>query len=77
MSIGADTFEAKGLHPTFDPYEPLAARMSIHQTQCRSCGFEPEDRLTPPTRCPKCSGTAWERFALPGSILNNSARYRG
>ncbi len=75
MSIGSDAFAARGLHPTFDPHEPVTERLAIHQTQCRNCGFEPSDGLTPPRRCPKCSGTAWERFAMPGSILSNSARY--
>ena len=75
MSIGADTFAAKGLFQTFDPYEPVETRVAIHQTQCRSCGFEPDDPVSPPRVCPKCRGTHWERFALPGSILRNSARY--
>ena len=75
MSIGADAFAAEGLHETFDPYEPIVPRVTMFRTQCRSCGFEPSDPLTPPTACPKCSGKAWERFNLPGSILSNSKRY--
>ncbi len=75
MSIGADAFAATGLHPTFDPYEPTVERLTVHQTQCRSCGNEPADPLSPPRRCPKCGSTSWERFALPGSILKNSIRY--
>ena len=75
MSIGADAFAAEGLHLTYDPYEPIVPRVSMFQTQCRSCGYEPEDPLTPPKACPKCSGKAWERFNLPGSILDNSKRY--
>jgi hypothetical protein len=75
MSIGADAFEAKGLHETFDPYTPITERISIHQSQCRNCGFTPEDAVSLPKRCPKCRGTHWERFALPGSILQNSERY--
>ena len=75
MSIGSDSFAAKGLHPTFDPYEPAEQRLAIHQTQCRNCGHEPADSVSPPRRCPKCGGTSWERFALPGSILRNSGRY--
>ena len=75
MSIGADAFAAKGLHQTIDPYEPAELRIAIHQTQCRNCGFEPADPVTPPSHCPKCRSTSWERFALPGSILRNSTRY--
>ena len=75
MSIGADSFQATGLHLTFDPYETLSIRQDVHQTQCRSCGYTPEDPVSPPTNCPKCRGTRWERFAMPGSILRNSTRY--
>lgn len=75
MSIGADAFAAKGLHLTFDPYEPAIERVAVHQTQCRSCGYEPDDQLSPPKVCPKCRSAHWERFALPGSILRNSSRY--
>ena len=75
MTIGADAFAADGLHLTFDPYEVETPRVAIFQTQCRSCGFEPDDALNPPKSCPKCSSKAWERFNLPGSILSNSKRY--
>lgn len=75
MSIGADAFSSKGLHQTFDPYESTQTRIAVHQTQCRSCGYEPEDAVSPPASCPKCRSTSWERFALPGSILRNSTRY--
>ena len=75
MTIGADAFAADGLHPTYDPYVADAPRVDIFQTQCHSCGYEPEDPLAPPTSCPKCSSKTWERFNLPGSILTNSKRY--
>jgi predicted Zn-ribbon and HTH transcriptional regulator len=47
----------------------------VFQLQCRSCGFEPEDVVTAPRLCPKCHGETWERFARPGSILDNASRY--
>ena len=75
MSIGNDRFAAEGLHLTYDPYTPAVQRVTVFQMQCRNCGFEPEDPVTPPKVCPKCRGNAWERFALPGSILRNSERY--
>jgi hypothetical protein len=75
MSIGSDSFAAHGLFQTFDPHAVAITRVDIHQTQCRSCGYEPENQLTPPKVCPKCRSQHWERFTLPGSILKNSARY--
>ncbi len=75
MPISNDRFAAEGLHLTYDPYEPTEHRIAVFQLQCRSCGFEPEDSVTPPRQCPKCRSNAWERFALPGSILRNSERY--
>jgi predicted Zn-ribbon and HTH transcriptional regulator len=75
MSISNERFAAEGLHLTYDPYEPTERRIAVFQMQCRSCGYEPEDAVTPPKTCPKCRSTSWERFALPGSILANSERY--
>lgn len=75
MSISTDSFAAEGLHLTYDPYDAGERRVAIFQTQCRCCGFEPEDAVSPPRACPKCSSTAWSRYALPGSILRNSERY--
>ena len=75
MSISNDRFAAEGLHQTYDPYEPTVQRVAIFMTQCRSCGYEPTDTVTPPKCCPKCRSSSWERFALPGSILRNSERY--
>jgi hypothetical protein len=45
-----------------------------YRLQCRSCGFEPEDAITRPRRCPKCHGSAWERFAFPRSLLTTAER---
>lgn len=75
MSISTDRFAAEGLHLRYDPYEPAIDRIAVFQMQCRSCGFEPEDSVSPPRSCPKCRSNSWERFALPGSILRNSERY--
>jgi len=40
-----------------------------YRIQCRACGFEPLDAVTPPPRCPKCAGGAWERFVIPRSLV--------
>jgi hypothetical protein len=40
--------------------------------QCRACGFEPADVVVPPLRCPKCSGSSWERVVIPGSLLKRA-----
>jgi hypothetical protein len=41
------------------------------QLQCRTCGFEPENQIIPPRRCPKCASSTWERFPKPGGLLAN------
>ena len=75
MSISMDRFESMGQFPTYDPFASSPQRVMVFQLQCRSCGFEPEDVVTPPRYCPKCHSESWERFAKPGSILDNANRY--
>lgn len=77
MSIGMDSFASKGAFDTYDPFatELTERQIMVFQLQCRSCGYEPEDVVTAPNTCPKCRAQAWERFARPGSILENSERY--
>jgi len=45
-----------------------------YRLQCRACGFEPVDAIIGPPRCPKCHGSAWERFAFPRNLLMNADR---
>jgi hypothetical protein len=76
MSISMPRFDSyQGHFPTYDPYTAAPRRVTVFQLQCRSCGYSPEDAVTPPRLCPKCHGESWERFAQPGSILKNAARY--
>lgn len=75
MSIGMQRFQSEGHFATYDPFARPAEKVGIFQLQCRSCGFEPEDVVTPPRVCPKCHSESWERFARPGSILGNANRY--
>ena len=75
MSISMERFGSDGQFMTFDPYAHAMTRVSIFQLQCRNCGFEPEDAVVPPRVCPKCHSESWERFAKPGSILDNANRY--
>jgi hypothetical protein len=67
----------------FGSYEQLSdSRLSSgspgpifpYRLQCRSCGFEPADAITRPLHCPKCHGSAWERFAFPRNLLINADR---
>lgn len=74
MSISMDRFGTEGQFATFNPPAGLQQRVSMFQIQCRSCGYEPEDVVTPPQVCPKCHSKSWERFARPGSILDNAMR---
>ena len=75
MSISMERFESKGQFATFDPFARAISRVAVFQLQCRCCGYEPEDTVVAPKVCPKCRGEAFERFARPGSILENANRY--
>lgn len=75
MSISMERFASHGQFATYNPFPPTAGRVAVFQLQCRSCGFEPEGAVTPPRFCPKCHSTSWERFARPGSILDDANRY--
>ena len=75
MSISMERFEAHGQFVTYDPFARSVSRVAIFQLQCRSCGFEPEDTVVAPKVCPKCRSESFERFARPGSILENANRY--
>jgi hypothetical protein len=73
MSISMDRF---GLNE--EPPEPrLSDRNNCPiRLECPACGFEPEDPVTAPRRCPKCAGSAWRRFVLPGSLLSFADQQR-
>ena len=75
MSISMDRFASEGHFQTYDPFAHVPTRVTVFQLQCRCCGFEPDDVVVAPKVCPKCHGETWERFARPGSILENANRY--
>ncbi len=75
MSISMDRFASQGRFLTYDPFAAQLQPTVVFKLQCRSCGFEPEGAVTPPKLCPKCHGESFERFARPGSILENAKRY--
>ncbi len=75
MSISMERFASHGRFATYDPYQNTPQRVSIFVLQCRCCGYEPEDSVVAPRTCPKCHSESWERFAKPGSILDNANRY--
>jgi len=75
MSISTDRFGSHGHFATYDPFQAAPTRITVFQLQCRRCGYEPEDTVVSPKYCPKCHGESWERFARPGSILENANRY--
>lgn len=74
MSISMERFGSEGHFATYDPFAAATSQVKVFQIQCRSCGFEPEDAVVAPKICPKCHGESWERFARPGSILENASR---
>jgi len=75
MSISTDRLMSEGHFATYDPFQSSPTRVTVFQLQCRRCGFEPEDVVVAPKYCPKCHSESWERFARPGSILENANRY--
>lgn len=75
MSISMERFASTGRFLKYDPYVTEEHAVAVFQLQCRSCGFEPEGAVTPPRYCPKCHSESWERYARPGSILDNARRY--
>jgi rubrerythrin len=75
MSIGMQRFASAGNFATYDPFARSEARVGVFTLQCRSCGYEPEEVVQVPQVCPKCHSKSWERFAKPGSILDNANRY--
>ena len=76
MSIAMEKFASEGHFATYDPFNnDRNQRVAVFTLQCRCCGYEPEAVVTAPRVCPKCRGEAWERFARPGSILENANRY--
>jgi len=75
MSISIERFGSEGHFATYNPFPPIHTQPGIFRLQCRCCGFEPVEVVTPPRLCPKCHGESWERFARPGSILDNAERY--
>jgi hypothetical protein len=74
MSISMERFASEGQFATYNPFA-ASTRVAVFTIQCRACGFEPDDVVTPPKTCPKCHSKSWERFAKPGSILDNAERY--
>lgn len=75
MSISMERFASEGQFMTYDPFHAPTQQVAVFQLQCRCCGYEPEDVVVAPRLCPKCHGQSWERFARPGSILDNANRY--
>ena len=76
MSYSMDSLVAKKNVVKYEPHQLVVARTMVFQVQCRMCGFEPENTLHPPRICPKCHSQSWERYARPGSILQNADRFQ-
>jgi len=69
MSIAMEQFGLDGQSSESRAFTGLGRPAFPYRLQCRTCGFEPFDAIAPPPRCTKCFGSAWERFAFPGSLL--------
>jgi hypothetical protein len=75
MSIAMDRYNNNEQMPDDRVSSGWPGLLLPYRMQCRSCGFEPTDILTPPPFCPKCASSAWELFVSPGSLLTNNDNY--
>ena len=73
MSIGMERFAYEPSAESRDAGRSQAPGFP-YRLQCRACAFEPDDAMAVPPVCPKCFGSAWERFAAPRSLLMNADR---
>jgi predicted Zn-ribbon and HTH transcriptional regulator len=73
MSIAMEHFGSSEQFSEYDASSALQSPAFPYHLQCRTCGFEPLDVITPPPRCPKCMCHSWERFAFPRSLLMSAA----
>ena len=74
MSIAMEKFASEGHFASYNPFGRETQRIAVFQLQCHNCGYEPDAFVSAPRICPKCRGESWERFARPGSILENAQR---
>jgi predicted Zn-ribbon and HTH transcriptional regulator len=74
MSLGTDRFGGQSPFATYDPHRRPGPTLPVTRLQCRGCGFETQDGRGAPCRCPKCGGRAYERIAIPGSMLELTER---
>lgn len=52
------------------PAEPERQQPPAVRLECRSCGYEADDPIVPPTVCPKCHGSTWQRSNRRRSVRN-------
>ena len=69
MSIAMERFGSNECEPKSRGLNPVSSPAFPFRMQCSLCGFEPDGAITPPKRCPKCAGHVFERFIMPGSLL--------
>jgi len=74
MSIDMEHFGSTEHRAESQASNKFVGRAFPYRLQCRACGFEPEDPIVAPPRCPKCASSSWERFAYPRSLLADSGR---
>jgi hypothetical protein len=66
MTIAIEPLEAA---ESLEDRSSLASPIQLCQVECHYCSFEPADHEHLPARCPKCGGSAWERYVLRGGML--------
>ena len=73
MSIG-NLQDASGSFDTYDVHHAADPPRRMWMFNCRNCGFEPEDPIIPPRRCPKCGCGVFQRVMVPGALLLDEPR---
>lgn len=74
MPVSAERFASEGHFPSYDPVTAGSRPTAMTKLECRCCGYEPNNTVVAPVRCPKCHASCWQRFSIPGSLLACLAR---
>ena len=78
LSVSTERFWPGGAFAAYDPHAQAGGgpvSPLVPGVQCRACGFEPGGMDLPRACCPKCLGSAWERFARSARLDRRAARY--
>lgn len=67
MPVAFDRFAAEGF-ASCERFRRDRAYAGTSVVECTGCGYEPPDGIAP-DRCPRCLGSAWDRYIRPGLVV--------